>query len=368
MKSTRRMRFAALVAAFGVGLVLATSSIARPSAGPTNTEDPTITGIALVGSVLQASPGAWTPSVGLTFEYQWLRCSPSGGDDSSDRTCQAIPGAQANTRTLTQSDAGRRMRVRVFAISKGGRSQATSAATSVVGTEGGRPASQSPPTISGASIVGSKLTGAPGSWVGSGPITYSYQWYRCDKDGNGCARLSGRTKKTYTIVQADLGQRLRLGIEARNTLGRSDAFSSPTDVVKASPDDGIITLPNGERSVDAKDVPAQHRLVVDRVVFFPNPVTSRETPITVRIRVKDTRGNAVRNAIVFIRSTPILTTGGDNSPTAVDGWVQYTLLPRADFPLRTGYNVQFFARAYRAGDPGLGGIYGSRLVQVATRG
>jgi hypothetical protein len=237
-----------------------------------------------------------------------------------------------------------------------------------VGTEGGRPASQSPPTISGSTIVGAKLTGTPGSWVGSGPISTSYQWLRCDKDGNGCVPLSGRTSATYTIVQADLGRTLRLRVEARNTLGRSDAYSTATNVVQANPDDGIITLPNGDRSVDVKDIPRDHRLIVDRVTFFPNPVTSRDTPITVRIRVKDTRGNVVRNAIVFIRSTPILTSGGDNSPTAIDGWVQYTLLPRADFPLRTGYNVQFFVRAYRIGDPSLAGVSGSRLVQVATRG
>lgn len=368
MTRTTLMRLVSLVGALVLGLVLTASSVARPAAGPTNTTDPTITGIALVGGVLEASPGTWVPSAGITFEYRWLRCSPAGGDDSSEKTCTTIAGAERRTYTIVSADSGRRIRVRVIARTKGGTSQATSAATSVVGTEGGRPASQSPPTISGSAIVGQKLVGTPGSWVGSGPISYGYQWYRCDKDGNGCVRLNGRTQKNYTVVQADRGQRLRLGIVARNTLGTSDAFSSPTDVVKASPDDGIITLPNGERSVDAKDVPAQHRLVVDRVVFFPNPVTSRETPITVRIKVKDTRGNVVRNAIVFIRSTPILTTGGDNSPTAVDGWVEYTLLPRSDFPLRTGYNVQFFARAYRVGDPGLGGIYGSRLVQVATRG
>ncbi|MCZ7588326.1 MAG: hypothetical protein M5U27_05565 [Gaiella sp.] len=28
--------------------------------------------------------------------------------------------------------------------------------------------------------------------------------------------------------------------------------------------------------------------------------------------------------------------------------MQYTLIPRADFPLRTGHNVQFVVRAYRA--------------------
>lgn len=215
--------------------------------------------------------------------------------------------------------------------------------------------------------MGSKLEGAPGSWVGSGPIKFSYQWLRCDEGGNGCASIGGQTSSTYTVASADLGRTLRLKVVARNAVGSADAYSSATSVVQRNPDDGIITLPDGERSVDAKDVPAQQRLVVDRVVFSPSPVASRSNPITVRIKVKDTRGNVVRNAVVFIRSTPVLTSGGDNAPTATDGWVQYSLLPRADFPLRTGYNVQFFVRAYRAGDPALGGIYGSRLVQVATK-
>lgn len=368
MSQRRRTHLAALLLAAAVALVVTAVSAARPTAGPVNTSKPTITGIALVGSVLEASTGQWTPSVGITFDYRWLRCNPAGGDDSSEKTCTTIPGATNRTYTVASDDSGRRIRVRVIANTKGGSTPSTSAATSVVGTEGGRPASQSPPTISGSTIVGAKLTGTPGSWVGSGPITTSYQWLRCDKDGNGCTPLSGRTSATYTIVQADLGRTLRLRVEARNTLGRSDAYSTATGVVQANPDDGIITLPNGDRSVDAKDIPRDQRLIVDRVAFFPNPVTSRETPITVRIRVKDTRGNVVRNAIVFIRSTPILTTGGDNSPTGIDGWVQYTLLPRADFPLRTGFNVQFFVRAYRVGDPGLAGISASRLVQVATRG
>jgi hypothetical protein len=29
--------------------------------------------------------------------------------------------------------------------------------------------------------------------------------------------------------------------------------------------------------------------------------------------------------------------------------------------------VQFFVKAYRSGDPSLGGVYGSRLVQVPVR-
>ncbi len=40
--------------------------------------------------------------------------------------------------------------------------------------------------------------------------------------------------------------------------------------------------------------------------------------------------------------------------------------PEADFPIKNGYSVQFFVKAYRQGDPTLAGISGTRLVQVAT--
>ena len=96
MHSTRagsHRRRAALSAVSLVALVLAVAAGARGSAGPVNTADPTITGVALVGRTVETSNGSWTkPSSGLTYKYQWLRCNPSGGDDSSDKTCTAISG------------------------------------------------------------------------------------------------------------------------------------------------------------------------------------------------------------------------------------------------------------------------------------
>jgi len=365
--SLRRRATRALTLAGIAALVLAVGAGARGSAGPVNIAEPTITGVALVGRVLETSNGAWTNGTGLTFKYQWLRCDPAGGDDSSDKTCTSISGATQKTYTVVSSDIGKRMRSRVQATSKGGATQATSAATSVVSTESGMPASSSPPTISGSAIVGSLLTGSPGTWVGESPITYSYQWLRCDKAGNACGPISGRTTSQYTLVQADQGRTVRLKVVARNSRGNADAFSSATTEVQANPSDGTIDLPNGETSVEAKQVPKDQRLVVDQVVFSPNPVTSKSTPITVRIKVKDTRGNVVRNATVFIRSTPKVTSGGDKAPTATDGWVQYSLVPEKDMTIRNGYSVQFYVKAYRPGDPTLGGIYGSRLVQVATK-
>jgi hypothetical protein len=80
-------------------------------------------------------------------------------------------------------------------------------------------------------------------------------------------------------VQADVGKRLRVRVIAWDSRGKFDAFSLPTEVVEDAPGgDGIIELPTGEKSVDAKDVPKDARLVVDQVKFDPNPVTSRSRP------------------------------------------------------------------------------------------
>jgi hypothetical protein len=236
-----------------------------------------------------------------------------------------------------------------------------------VTTETGVPASSSAPTISGSPEVGSTLTGSTGSWVGDQPITYSYRWLRCDSAGNACKEISGKTNATYKVVQADVGKTLRLRVIAKNSRGQSDAFSTATEVVKeASGGGGIITLPNGEKSVDVKDVPKGERLIVDRVEFQPNPVTSRNTTIVVRIKVEDTRNYVVRGAFVFFRSTPVVTSTPTDAQTGTDGWITYSVRPESDFPLKTGYSVQFYVKAYRKGDPTLAGVAGTRLVQVAT--
>jgi hypothetical protein len=358
-----------LLAAIALTLVAATQVAARANAGPTNTEDPVISGPATVGGKLTSTKGVWSGS-GITYKVQWLRCKAEPASDSSASTCSAISGATTPEYLIVSDDLGKRLRSRVSASTKGGTTQATSEPTSVVTTEGGKPANSTTPSVSGSALVGSALTGSPGKWVGDQPITYSYSWLRCDKDGNSCKAISGAAKTSYKIVEADTDKTLRFRVVAKNARGKGDAFSNQTDVVQdaGGGTGGVITLPNGEKSVDVKDVPKGERLIVDKVSFDPNPLTSPTAPILVRIKVKDTRGYVVRNAIVFIRSTPLLTTGGDNSPTATDGWVAYQLVPRTPLELRTGFSIQFFAKAYRKGDDTLAGISGTRLVQVATTG
>ena len=84
------------------------------------------------------------------------------------------------------------------------------------------------------------------------------------------------------------------------------------------------------------------------------------------ITVKDTKGKLVQGALVFFRSTPIVTSTPTDAPTDSKGTVSYNVTPRSDFPIKNGFSVQFFVKAYRQGDPSLAGISGTRLVQVAT--
>ena len=346
--------------------VLATGSVlAAPAAGPTNTGEPSITGSPIVGKDLTGDRGVWS-GPGNTYAYKWLRCDKGGS------SCAAITGATGDKYTITSTDLGTTIRFEVTASSKGGSTSASSKPTAEITTGTGVPANTSAPTITGNATVGTTLTATTGSWVGDQPITYSYQWQDCDKSGNSCAKISKATKDSYKLTQKEVGFTVRVTVTAKNSRGKGSAISRETAVVTdasgGGSGGGIINLPNGGKSIDVVDVPAGERLIVESVGFAPNPVRSRTQPITVTITVKDTRGYYVRNAFVFLRSTPILTSTPTDAQTATDGRISYAVTPQSNFPLRSGYNVQFFVKAYRKGDPTLAGIAGYRLVQVATAG
>jgi hypothetical protein len=218
--------------------------------------------------------------------------------------------------------------------------------------------------ISGSALVGQTLKTTTGSWTGDLPITYSYKWLRCDKQGNACTTISGAIEASYKVKQADVSKTLRTRVIANNSRGQGDAYSPRTSVVQEA-NDGIIVLPDGSKSIDVSDVPKDARLIVDQVKFSPNPLTSTSQPVLAQIKVKSTQGHVVRGAIVFIRATPRVVDGGDNSATNTEGWVQYSMPATPDMEKLGGFqNLQFFVKAYRKGDPELAGIGGYRLVQV----
>jgi len=84
------------------------------------------------------------------------------------------------------------------------------------------------------------------------------------------------------------------------------------------------------------------------------------------VHVSDTRGYVVRDVSVFARSTPLVTRSAGEQRTGTDGYATITMTPRANFPLRRGFNVQFLVRAPKPGENLLAGVSTRRLTQVRT--
>ncbi len=376
LRNSRPLRNVVVGAAVTGTLVIAglmsASARALPQAAPHNTQEPVVSGNASVGSTLTATNGAWTGTAPINFAYQWVRCPTSGGKpDGSD--CAAISGATTSSYVTGSADAGKRLRIRVTASNADGSVTVASNATTTIASAGnGRPRNTNAPSISGSLSPGAALHGDIGTWTGSQPITFTLQWLRCGGRGGNCFDLSGQTSDTYTLGGADSGHTLRIRVVARNRDGKRSVLSGSTGVVSggSNPNPGLppgaIKLANGEISIPATSVPATERLVVANVSFSPSPVRSQSTPIAINIKVKDTRGYDVRDVLVFVRSTPLVTSTPPEGRTADDGTITYTVQPNANFPIRNGYNVQFFVKAHRQGDNPLAGIAAYRLVQVAT--
>jgi len=95
------------------------------------------------------------------------------------------------------------------------------------------PQNTTAPTISGKQMTGQTLTADPGQWSNS-PTSYSYQWQRCNREGDSCGDIAGQTKTTYRLTDADVGNTVRVQVTARNADGSATANSKPSDVISGN--------------------------------------------------------------------------------------------------------------------------------------
>lgn len=203
---------------------------------PANTAAPTVSGSPVDGATLQAAAGSWTGARPMTYELQWLRCDGDG--------CTEIPGATISQYRAGEGDLGRRLRVRVTARNAYGSGEATSAPTEPVAPA--PPAPAEPPQVSGTALDGQDLAGRRGSFTGTGPMTETVAWERCDASGGGCDTIAGAAAESYSLVPADIGHRLRFKVIARNDAGAATARSAATEVVRAiAPSVGTLPAVTG---------------------------------------------------------------------------------------------------------------------------
>jgi putative amidase-like protein/WD40 repeat protein len=203
---------------------------------PTNDTAPTITGELTAGSLLTAHLGTWHGGGGpLNYSYQWQTCNSSG------EACTNISEATSSTYTTSSSDDGDTLRVRITAANQGASTNATSAASGTI-TAASTPANTTLPSISGEAKDLQTLTASHGTWSGSTPLTYAYQWFSCSPEGE-CSEVPGAIDTTYQAEEGDVGNTLKVQVTATNAAGSSTATSSATATVAAAAAPVNLTLP-----------------------------------------------------------------------------------------------------------------------------
>jgi hypothetical protein len=215
-----------VTASNAVGTASSTSSASKPvtAGAPVSLQAPAIAGGLQEGQTLAASTGEWAGTAPLSYSYQWLRCSLVLG-------CSEIAGATSARYTAGVADLLSKLAVVVTAANAQGSATATSAETSPI--LGILPANTALPSISGLLQDGQLLSVLPGSWSGSEPITYSYEWTLCNALGSACETISGATGPSLKLDPSEIGKTLAVVVTATNAAGSTSATRSLSGLIAA---------------------------------------------------------------------------------------------------------------------------------------
>ncbi len=240
MTSIRRPALVLLMALAAV-VPLAARAAERPGS-PTGSPNATAPGLAVTSSIADGATLSgsvvWTATAtGLVTKLDFvIDGAVRWTERLSPYQFNGDPNGRLDTTQLSNG-------THVLAVKAYGTGDGSASATSTVTIANAKPSSPPSPTgaipaPSGTPQVGSTLTAATGSWSGTQPISYSFQWKRCDSGGGSCQDLSGATGSTYTLVTADAGATIRVRVKATNSAGQAWADSAPTGVVQAAPSGG----------------------------------------------------------------------------------------------------------------------------------
>ncbi|HEV7134588.1 MAG TPA: hypothetical protein VGN27_12745 [Gaiellaceae bacterium] len=197
---------------------------------PSNTVAPDIdlpgtNTVPMVGDFVSAITGSWSGSFPMSFAYQWVKCPAA---DPLNGSCFSIPGATSSFFTIPPSLYGMRIRVVVTATNSAASVHQSSAASEIVSAIA--PRLTDTPPILGSTIVDQVLSVDTGTWEGSTPLTYTYQWRRCDPVGSlaSCVAIPNAVTSSYSPQVADIGLSLRVYITASNPAGTVTGITNHT--------------------------------------------------------------------------------------------------------------------------------------------
>jgi len=198
-----------------------------PLTPPTVSTAPTISGTVQDGQTLTSTTGTWMGSRPLTYAYQWRRCDTGGAN------CVDIGGANSPSYALTATDVGSTITVVVTASNSVGFASSAAAVTAVVAPR--PPSIATAPVVTGPPRENATLTTTNGTWFGTPPVSYTYQWQRCDAGGANCSPIPSANAQTYQLVTADVGSTIRAAVTGANTAGNATVSSAQTLVIVAAP-------------------------------------------------------------------------------------------------------------------------------------
>jgi hypothetical protein len=347
----------------GVATSNATAVVQAAVTAPANTAEPKVSGSAIQGQVLTATTGTWSNNP-TGYSFQWLHC-PTNGGNGDGSNCPPVTGATTNSLLLQATDVGFRMRVRVTATNAGGSASAASNPTAVV-VALNAPKNTTPPAVTGTPVVGQTLKASQGTWTGSAPITYTYQWLRCDTVGGNCGSITGATGTSWKITSASTGRTIRVRVTAKNKGGTTQATSVPTAVITATAPGPATGCPAGTSAVNVSNLKPPARLLIDGQQVSPTIVHRTTRSIIVRYHVSACGGRSVQGALVYATATPYnqLSSPGEQ-PTGANGWAELHFTPLAGFPVSSHQQlIAMFVRARKSGEDLLGGISTRRLFSI----
>jgi hypothetical protein len=229
------------------------------------------------------------------------------------------------------------------------------------------PTNQTPPTITGTTEVGNTLTANSGSWNGTTPISYAYQWRRCGTAGSSCSSISGENSSTYKLKGVDHGTTLRVRVTARNSDGSAQIESAQTAVITnptATPPPAATGCPTGTGTADVAGISLPARLLIDGQQSSPTVVTPSTSDLVLRFHVSACGGRPVQGALIYATAVPFEQFDvPPEATTGSDGWATITLHKASRFPASSHQQLlAVFVRARKSTEDVLAGISARLLV------